>query len=203
MCSGIWCHAGTSQPRVQNSPRELRGRKKKHIRAGDNGDSIPGVAGGTGTGKPQRPRKGVRTEAEKVGLKEQEQWQIPHTAHPSANQGVCTNLPHIFGNLFSQRRRLPSPLAPHPTPPQLGSVPWASCCCDCSPTSKPPLSGAEHERQVPARRAAPPRRARKLRPEGPSLPLKLLLVLRYLIRQKPSLPSVWLKRNVYIPQARC
>lgn len=63
-------------------PQRIEGEKtqQQHIRAaGDNRDSIPGVAGGTGTGKPQRPQKGVGTEGEKVGQEEQEQWQILHT----------------------------------------------------------------------------------------------------------------------------
>lgn len=129
------------------------------------------------------PQKGVGTEGEKVGLKEQEQRQLLHK-HTALSQGGCVHSLTYICNLFPPPRTLPSPWAPHPTPshptpPQLGSLSWASCSCDGSSASKPQLSGAENEREVQTRRTAPPRRAGN---SSLRVPLRLpgcLLLLQY------------------------
>lgn len=61
------------------------------------------------------PQKGVGTEGEKVGLKEQEQRQLLHK-HTALSQGGCVHSLTYICNLFPPPRTLPSPWAPHPTP---------------------------------------------------------------------------------------
>lgn len=121
VCSGIWCHAGTSQPGTK-FPNGIEGKNKtKQNTSGQEGtiDSIPGVAGGTGTGEPQRPPKGGGDGGgRRLAWRNQSSGRFCTHTHTPQPSRVCalTNLIHSVISSHSQELAKPLGSPPYPTP---------------------------------------------------------------------------------------
>lgn len=82
-------------------------------------DSIPGWL--DRDREATKTPNGVETPGEKVGKKEQEQWQTHHTHHTALSQGGCV---HALTSSTKDPGPCQAPELPTlPTPTQLGSLP--------------------------------------------------------------------------------